>query len=157
MIGQSGPWGLCRLLVVDNLPRTAIKHRVINFWKKKKEEKGSGDAFLEFSAAETLLEERLTVRQAQERPLGWTCLPALELAQEIMLSESGNSLTLVEVAWGPKGWALVADDLFWVFDLTIVVVREKEGMLLLQSLLICQLTQNLHLSLLYWHHLNSLQ
>ena len=34
------------------------------------EEESSGDAFLETSAAETLLEERLTVRRAQERPLG---------------------------------------------------------------------------------------
>jgi len=34
------------------------------------EEKGSGDAFLEFLAVETLLEERLTVQQAQECPLG---------------------------------------------------------------------------------------
>jgi len=39
-------------------------------------------------------------------------LPALELAREIRLSESGDSLTLVEVAWGPEGQALVADDLF---------------------------------------------
>ena len=34
------------------------------------EEEGSGDAFLESSAAKTLLEERLTVRQARECPLG---------------------------------------------------------------------------------------
>ena len=33
------------------------------------EEKGSGDAFLESSAAETLLEERLTVQRAREHPL----------------------------------------------------------------------------------------
>ena len=34
------------------------------------EEEGSGDAFLESSAAETLLKEHLTVQRAQERPLG---------------------------------------------------------------------------------------
>jgi len=34
------------------------------------EEEGSGDAFLESSAAKTLLKEHLTVRQAQECPLG---------------------------------------------------------------------------------------
>ena len=34
------------------------------------EEEGSGDAFLESSAAETLLEKHLTVRRARERPLG---------------------------------------------------------------------------------------
>jgi len=40
VIGQPGPWGPCRLLVVDSLPRTAIEHHVINFWKKKKKKKG---------------------------------------------------------------------------------------------------------------------
>jgi len=34
-----------------------------------KEEKGSGDAFLESLAAETLLEERLIVQRAREHPL----------------------------------------------------------------------------------------
>ena len=55
-------------------------------------------------------------------------LPALELAQEIRLSESGDSPILVGVAWGPGGRALVAKDLFWIFDLTMVVVRGKERM-----------------------------
>ena len=91
-----------------------------------KEEKGSGDAFLESSATKTLLEEHLIVWQVQEHPLGWTCLPALELVWEIRLSESRNSPTLEEMAWGPREWALVADNLFWIFDLTMVVVREKE-------------------------------
>ena len=36
----------------------------------EEEEASSGDTFLETSAAETLLEECLTVRQARERPLG---------------------------------------------------------------------------------------
>jgi len=31
-----GPWGTSRLLVVDSLLWTAIEHRVINFWTKKK-------------------------------------------------------------------------------------------------------------------------
>ena len=30
-----GPWGASRLLVVDSLLQTAIKHHVINFWTKK--------------------------------------------------------------------------------------------------------------------------
>ena len=34
------------------------------------EEEGSGDAFLESLAAETLLKERLTVRRARKHPLG---------------------------------------------------------------------------------------
>ena len=34
------------------------------------EEESSGDAFLETSVAETLLEERLTVQRAREHPLG---------------------------------------------------------------------------------------
>jgi len=34
------------------------------------EEEGSEDAFLESSAAETFLEEHLTVRRAREHPLG---------------------------------------------------------------------------------------
>jgi len=34
------------------------------------EEEGSGDAFLESLAAETLLEEHLIVRRVQEYPLG---------------------------------------------------------------------------------------
>ena len=41
-----------------------------SLFSSSEEKKGSGDAFLKFSAAETLLEERLTMRQAQERPLG---------------------------------------------------------------------------------------
>jgi len=41
-MGQSGPWGSCRLLVVNSLPRTAIKHRIINFWTKKKKIKPNG-------------------------------------------------------------------------------------------------------------------
>ena len=110
------------------------------------EEKSSGDAFLETSAAKTLLEEHLTIRQAREHPLGWTHLPALEPAQEIRLSESGDLPTLVGVAWGPGGQALVADDLFWIFDLTMVVVRGKEGMCMATSfgkyyLQYCKLSQ----------------
>jgi len=38
-MGQSGPWGPCRLLVVDSLPWTAIEHYIINFWTKKKRKK----------------------------------------------------------------------------------------------------------------------
>ena len=36
---------------------------------EEEEEKGSGDVFLESSAAETLPEERLTMRRSRERPL----------------------------------------------------------------------------------------
>jgi len=36
---------------------------------EEEEEKGSGDVFLEFSAAETLPEERLTMQRSHERPL----------------------------------------------------------------------------------------
>ena len=66
------------------------------------EKEGLGDAFLESLAAEMLIQEHLTVRRAQECPLGWMYLPALELAQEIRLSESGDSQALVEIAWGQK-------------------------------------------------------
>ena len=41
-----------------------------SLFSSSEKKKGSGDAFLKFSAAKTLLEERLTVRQAQKRPLG---------------------------------------------------------------------------------------
>jgi len=67
---------------------------------EEEEEKGSGDVFLEFSAAETLPEKHLTMQYPCEYPLGWTCLPALELEQENKLSESGNSPILGGIAWG---------------------------------------------------------
>ena len=40
-----------------------------SLFSSSEEEEGSGDVFLEFSVAETLLKERLTVRRARERPL----------------------------------------------------------------------------------------
>ena len=70
---------------------------------EEEEEKGSGDVFLESSAAETLPEERLTMRRSRERPLWWTRLPALELERENKLSESGDSPTLGGMAWGSGG------------------------------------------------------
>ena len=41
-----------------------------SLFSSSEEEEGSEDAFLEFSAAETLLKERLIVQQAREHPLG---------------------------------------------------------------------------------------
>ena len=48
-------------------PRLTSSFSLSSFSEK---EKSSGDAFLETSVAETLLEERLTVQRAQEHPLG---------------------------------------------------------------------------------------
>ena len=70
---------------------------------EEEEEKGSGDVFLESSAAETLFWECLTMRCSHERPLQWTHLPALELERENKLSESRNSPILGEMAWGSGG------------------------------------------------------
>ena len=53
-------------------------------------------------------------------------LLAPELAQEMTLSKSRNSLVLERIAWGPRKQVLVADDLFWIFSLTIIVVMKKE-------------------------------
>jgi len=70
---------------------------------EEEEEKGSGDVFLESSAAETLPEEHLTMQRLCEHPLQWTRLPALELERENKLSESGDSPTLGGMAWGSGG------------------------------------------------------
>ena len=43
------------------------------------------------------------------------------------MSKSRNSPVLEEMAWGPIGWVLAADNLFWVSGLTIMAVIEKEG------------------------------
>ena len=100
--GAAGSWRgviLWKSLLVMILGAVGVLGPGLTFFSSLSfEEEGSGDAFLESSAAETLLEERLPVQQAWERPLEWMCLPALELAQEIRLSESGDSPTLVGVA-----------------------------------------------------------
>ena len=74
-----------------------------SLFSEEEEEKGSGNVFLESSAAEMLPEERLTMRRSCERLLWWTRLPALELERENKLSESGDSPTLGGMAWGSGG------------------------------------------------------
>jgi len=54
-------------------------------------------------------------------------LLVLELIQKITLSESEDSLVLEEITWRPERRALVVDNLFQIFGLTIMVVIEKEG------------------------------
>jgi len=53
-------------------------------------------------------------------------LLAPKLAQEMTLSESRNLPVLERIAWGLREQALAADDLFWIFSLTMIVVMEKE-------------------------------
>jgi len=61
-------------------------------------DKASGGGFLETKEAETLLEEHLAMRQVWGFPVEYTHLPALELALESRLSESGDSPTHLKMS-----------------------------------------------------------
>jgi len=54
-------------------------------------------------------------------------LLALELALESRFRESGDSPTYFELSWRPEGSVEFLIDLFRIFELTMVVVREREG------------------------------
>jgi len=53
-------------------------------------------------------------------------LPALELALESRLSESGDLPTHFEMSWIPGGSVGFLINLFGFFEVTMVVVRERE-------------------------------
>jgi len=53
-------------------------------------------------------------------------LPALELALESKFRESGDSPIRFELSWRPGGSVGFLIDLFRIFELTMVVVRERE-------------------------------
>ena len=93
---------------------------------KDDDDKALGEGFLEAEEAETLLEERFAMRRVWGLPLEWTRLPALELALESRLSESGDSPTHCELSWIPGGSVEFLIDLFRIYELTMVVVRERE-------------------------------
>ena len=90
------------------------------------EEKTSGEGFLEAEEAETLLEEHLAMQWVWSLSLKWTHFPALELALENKLSESGDSPTLFELFWNPGGSVVIVSDFSWFFGLTMVAVKGKE-------------------------------
>jgi len=54
-------------------------------------------------------------------------LPALELALESRLSESGDSPAHCELSWIPGGSIGFLIDLFRFFELTMMVVRGRSG------------------------------
>ena len=56
-------------------------------------------------------------------------MPALELALESRLSESGDSPAYYELFWIPGESVGFLIDLFRFFELTIMVVREKKASL----------------------------
>ena len=89
------------------------------------EDKTSGEGFLEAKEAETLLEERLAMWRVWGLFLKWTCLPALGLVLENKFRESGDSSMLFELSWIPGGSVGFLSDLFRIFKLTMVVVRER--------------------------------
>jgi len=55
-----------------------------------------------------------------------THFPALELALDSKLGESGDSTTHLALSWRPEGSAGFFVDLFGFFELTMVVVRGRE-------------------------------
>ena len=76
----------------------------------------SGETFLEAEEAETLIEECLAMQRVWCLPLECTHLPALELALESKLDESGDSQIHWELSRRPGGSTGFFNDLFGFFE-----------------------------------------
>ena len=74
-----------------------------SLFPKEDKATASGKTFLETEEAETLLEECLAIQWVWGLPLKYTHLPALELALEGKLDESGDSPTHLELSWRSGG------------------------------------------------------